>query len=597
MNVVTDYIAASSAPIEDQLQNKMCSQLASRIGADRFELWFGSETTMHWNDEKITILVKNRFAANWIVTNCLADIEAVCRSTLGKSLLIECKVAPAKIISKTKPQNETTHRNHSLSGFYAPVQTDGQQGRKGKTENLGGLFQAITNETSALIAEPHFSISETQKGSKTLSTSASTINRATINGATINSGIIDSAIINSGASPLFRKNGEEPLPSHLISETTVTITPPPISPVSPIKNPFFSQTTSSIRPEGRRFASLQTFVEGLSNRLACRAADLAVNHSGQINLIYFFGPSSVGKTHLLEGIWTAVRKQSGRKSPLYMTAEQFISGFLESIKPGSQRDGIQAFRSRFKNISILLLDDIHYFARKDATQAELFHTLDTLRNQGIQVVLSGDRPIRELSLRNEIINRLESGMVCPIELPEREMSLQIFMNMVRHRQLPINPDVCRMVTSRLGIHARQLTGALNRLHAVYMTTGKPITLDEAEETLGDLLRSTHRRIHLEDIENAVCETFGISEQALQSKSRIRQVVAPRMLAMWLARKYTRSSSSEIGKHFGNRSHSSVISAQKKVDQWVDTNHPVHADSHDLPISEAIRKIEQILQGI
>ncbi|MDR3198253.1 MAG: chromosomal replication initiator protein DnaA [Planctomycetaceae bacterium] len=382
------------------------------------------------------------------------------------------------------------------------------------------------------------------------------------------------------------------------SQPKPVITPSIPRPHCPLQTPNAGRKNESVSRQNnvpRRFATLHTFIEGLSNRLACRAATLAVEHPGQINPIYIYGTTSIGKTHLLEGIWSAVRQQQGRKSPLYMTSEQFISSFLENIQPGSTRNGIQGFRNKFLGISVLLIDDIQYLSRKDATQTEFLYTIDTLRNQGVQMVFTGNRPLKELTgLRNEIICRLESGMVCGIELPEREMSLRIFQNMVAQRQLPIGQDVCRMVTSRLGVHARQLSGALNRLHAVYLTKNEPITLEIAEETLGDLIRIQRRDVRLQDIEKAVCETFGLSEQALQSKSRAKQITAPRMLAMWLARKYTRSALSEIGKYFGDRSHSTVVTAQKKVDQWVDKNHPIHTEH--LNITEMIQKIEQILQS-
>ncbi len=304
----------------------------------------------------------------------------------------------------------------------------------------------------------------------------------------------------------------------------------------------------------------------------------------------------MGKTHLLEGLWSEIRRRRDRKPPLYLTAEQLISAFLDSIQSGS-RDGIQRFRNRFKGISTLLIDDIQFLARANATQVELLHALESLRQQGVQMVLTGDRPLKELKgIRSEILCRLEAGMVCGIELPEREMLLKIFQNMVAARNLPIHADVCRMVASRMGTHARQLCGALNRLHAVHLSTGLPITLEVATETLADLARTNRRDVRLSDIEKAVCDTFGLSEDALRSKSRARQISTPRMLAMWLARKYTRSALSEIGHFFGDRSHSTVLTAQKKVDAWIDAAHPIHAESADVPISEAIRKIEQLLQA-
>jgi len=145
--------------------------------------------------------------------------------------------------------------------------------------------------------------------------------------------------------------------------------------------------------------------------------------------------------------------------------------------------------------------------------------------------------------------------------------------------------VCRLIASRFGVHARQISGALNRLYAVHLTTGEPVTVAMAEEALSDLLRLNRRDVRLSDISKIVCETFDISEEILRSKSRLKQIVAPRMLAMWLARKYTRSALSEIGVYFGNHSHSSVVAAQKKIDKQI---------CDDKSIAETVQRIEQAL---
>ncbi|MDR0869235.1 MAG: chromosomal replication initiator protein DnaA [Planctomycetaceae bacterium] len=369
--------------------------------------------------------------------------------------------------------------------------------------------------------------------------------------------------------------------------------------------PAFSRATApaaaaKTKPQktGRTFAALETFVEGHSNRLAVRAADLAVNHPGEINPIYVHGGTSTGKTHLLEGIWSAVRRRSSDgKMPMYLSCEQFVSAFLDSIpKAGFSRDKVNDFRSRFRSISVFLLDDIQYLAGKGATQSEFLILFDQLRQKGVQLVFTGNKPLKELQgLRSEIISRLESGMVCEIKQPERETAYKILCSEAARRKLPLGTDVCRMAASRLGSNARQLIGALNILHASYLATGKMPSLEQAEELLGDLIRNNQRNVRLPDIEKAVCETFGIAEESLHSKSRAKQIAAPRMIAMWLARKFTRSALSEIGQYFGGRSHSTVLTAQKKVDQWVDAAHPVHADRLVLPISEAIQRIENQLR--
>ena len=336
---------------------------------------------------------------------------------------------------------------------------------------------------------------------------------------------------------------------------------------------------------GRRFASLTTFHEGLSNREAFRATDWAINSPGKISPIYIFGPTSVGKTHLLEGIWSAVRKSASRRQPLYMTAQQFLAAFMEALRPGPVRDRNSTFRSRFNGISHLLIDDIQFFTRGDATQTEFVQVFDMLRNQGVQLVFTGNRPLKELTLRNDLLCRLESGLICGIELPERELSLRICESMVKQRELPMEPAVCRLIASRFGVHAMQVKGALNKLHSVHLMTGAPITMAVAEEALSDLFRLNRRDIRLPDISKVVCETFSISEETLRSKSRVRQITAPRMLAMWLARKYTRSALSEIGVYFGNLSHSSVVAAQKKIDKQICENKSM---------AETVQRIELVL---
>ncbi|GHT36004.1 chromosomal replication initiator protein DnaA [Planctomycetales bacterium] len=372
------------------------------------------------------------------------------------------------------------------------------------------------------------------------------------------------------------------------------------APAEPAKSPI--QQPQIHRIQGHKFHSLSTFVEGISNRLACRAADLALNHPGQFNPIYISGPSSVGKTHILEGIWTGYRirkdQQALRTAPLYMTAEQFTSAFMEAIQPRSNRNGIAEFRNKFKNISVLLLDDIQYFIGKDATQGEFLHTIDSLQNKGIQIVLTGCRPLPKLKneLKPEIICRIVAGMVCAVEQPERETSLKIVQNLVAQRKLPFGNDICRMVASRFGIHARSLNGAVNLLHAAYLTTGEPLSLKAAEETLAKLESYQRRSVRLQDVNQAVCETFGLSEEALKSKSRIEPISTARTLAMFLSRKYTKAALAEIGNFFGGRSHSTVISAQKKVDSWVGTAHHVHTGHSDVPVSEAIQRIERFLQS-
>lgn len=344
---------------------------------------------------------------------------------------------------------------------------------------------------------------------------------------------------------------------------------------------------------GRTFETFATFVDGMSNRLARSVADIALTSPGKINPVYIYGGTSVGKTHLLEAIYSEFRARSRFGAPLFMTAEQFTTMFLQSIRGKS--DG-PSFRDRFNNISLFILDDVHFLKGKDVTQCELVSIIDMLKRRNVQLFFSGNRPLSELTdLRPDLVARLEGGFLGRIESPERETLLKIFNQQAQKLRFAVPDEVSRFVVSRLSSHARLLFGAMTRLYATHLATGAPVTIEMARNELGDFLQCSRRTIRLEDIEAAVLEIFGLDDTSLRTKSRAKQFAYPRMLAMYLARKYTRSALSEIGRFFGDRSHSTVISAQKKIDPLLEEcSHPARATQ--LPtVAQTIERIERILQ--
>jgi chromosomal replication initiator protein len=344
-------------------------------------------------------------------------------------------------------------------------------------------------------------------------------------------------------------------------------------------------------PARRRFANLDTFVAGESNRLAITSAEMVVRQPGQHTPLLFYGPTSVGKTHLLEGIWTAARKSHQRLSAVYLSAEQFTSHFLEALR-GS---GLPSFRRKYRGVGLLLIDDLQFFVGKRATQVELLHTVDTFLREGRQLVFAADRSPAELAeLGPELTTRLTSGLVCRIEPPDLATRLGIVAQMARRMKLHVPADVQQFVATRLTSHARELSGALCCLKATSQALGRPISPAMAEEALAEMIRHSGRVVKLADIEKAVCEVFGLEPASLQSDEKARRVSHPRMLAMWLARKHTRAALSEIGHYFGRRSHSTVISAQKRVDGWMASGRPLDLAEHHWPADDAIRQVERRL---
>lgn len=343
----------------------------------------------------------------------------------------------------------------------------------------------------------------------------------------------------------------------------------------------------------RRFADFASFVTGESNRLARASAEIAAQRPGELSPLVVYGPTGVGKTHLLEAIWTAARTAPRRLAPVFLSAEQFTTYFLEALR-GS---GLPSFRRKYRGVDLLLLDDVQFFSGKRATQVELLYTVDTLLREGRQVVLAASCAPSELTdLGRDLVARLESGMVCRIDPPDHETRLGIVTHMAARLGMSVPDDVRHFIAENFRNHARELSGALCRLHAAGRATGRPATLALAQEALADLLGAPGRVVRLADIRKAVCDVFRIEPASLTGAGKGRGLSYPRMLAMWLARKHTRAALSEIGEFFGRRSHSTVISAQKRVEGWLAQGRPVPLADRDWDPDEAIRQVESCLRA-
>ncbi|HUY92053.1 MAG TPA: chromosomal replication initiator protein DnaA [Pirellulales bacterium] len=343
----------------------------------------------------------------------------------------------------------------------------------------------------------------------------------------------------------------------------------------------------------RRFAALDSFVVGSTNRLARVAVQTMVSGHGATSPLLLYGPTGVGKTHLLEALWTEARKTRAGCQAVYLSAEQFTTQFLGALH-GS---GLPSFRSKHRGLDLLLIDDLQFLAGKRATLVELLHTIDAFARAGRQLAFAADRPPAELGeLGPELVTRLQGGLVCGIQPPEYETRLGIVGRMAARFELAVPGDVQAYVAAHFTSHARELAGALNRLHATSLALERPITLELAEEALAEVLQQNSRSVRLADIEQAVCQVFGLEPQSLQSRRKGKQVSHPRMLAMWLARKHTRAALSEIGCYFGGRSHTTVISAQKKINAWMAGRASLDVSHGQCDVEEAVRRIEQTLQA-
>ena len=352
-----------------------------------------------------------------------------------------------------------------------------------------------------------------------------------------------------------------------------------------------TQARRSGKVAPRKFATLDGYIVGGSNQMALSVAHKAVRHPGHYSPLMFHGPTGTGKTHLLEGIRTAARRSG--TAAMYLTSEQFTTFYVDALR-GS---GLPSFRGKYRGVDILIIDDLQFFQGKRSTLVELLYTIDTVIRDGRQVVLAADRPPCELQgLGAELIARLEGGMICPVEPSDHAARLGIIGQMAAQAELNIPEDVKEFIASRLTNHARELSGALCRLQAKSEAFDCTVTMDMAEETLADMVRHGGRLVRLPDIQRAVCEDLGLDPDSLKSGRKAKAINHARMLAMWLARKHTRAALSEISTFFGRRSHSTVISAQRRVDGWIASEPASRLFEDASTVDETIRRIEHSLMA-
>jgi chromosomal replication initiator protein len=338
---------------------------------------------------------------------------------------------------------------------------------------------------------------------------------------------------------------------------------------------------------------LEEFAVGSSNRMAFAAVELAANRLGEMSPVLLHGPSGVGKSHLLAGICHHARQARPGLVVAMFSAEQFTTNFLQALH-GS---GLPGFRRSCRSVDLLAVDDLQFFIGKRATLLELQSTVDTLHRAGKQIIFASDRDVESLSgLGSELTGRLRGGMTAGIMPPDYEVRRGIVAGLAEKRQISLPPNVIDFLANNLTRHARELIGGINRLEAASHMLGAPVTLDLAKEALADLVRSSARSLRLADIEQAVCAAFGISESDLKSTRRSRAVNQPRMLAMFLARKHTGAALADIGRHFGRRSHSTVVAAEKTVRKWMTSQSSIVLADATWDVEQAIRRVEDVLRA-
>src|ERR1044071_112152 len=354
-------------------------------------------------------------------------------------------------------------------------------------------------------------------------------------------------------------------------------TPSPVAEAKPRQPAGVAQADSGMNPK----YTFDLFVIGSSNRFAHAAALAVAEAPAQAyNPLFIYGGTGLGKTHLMQAIAQYVAEHSSDLSVRYVTSETFMNDFINSLRDKR----IEGFKQRYRTYDLLLVDDVQFFEHKERIQEEFFHTFNSLYEAGRQIVMSSDRPPREIStLEERLRSRFEWGLITDIQPPDLETRIAILRKKVKNDEIEVrDPELLTFIASRVSTNIRELEGALTRVVAFSSLTGRSLSVDLAQDVLKDVFpQGESAQISIERIQDLVCERFGVTMDELTGDRRSQNIVYPRQVAMSLSRELTDSSLPKIGKEFGGRDHTTVIHATSKIARLIREDRSVYKLVQDL----------------
>ncbi|MBM7074047.1 chromosomal replication initiator protein DnaA [Shewanella sp. 202IG2-18] len=365
----------------------------------------------------------------------------------------------------------------------------------------------------------------------------------------------------------------------------------PVTPVPVVASPTVAKPMPSFAPSHDKAPNpnyrsninltyqFDNFVEGKSNQLGKAAAlQVSENPGGAYNPLFLYGGTGLGKTHLLHAVGNGIIKNKPDAKVVYMHSERFVQDMVKAL----QNNAIEDFKRYYRSVDALFIDDIQFFANKDRSQEEFFHTFNALLEGNHQVILTSDRYPKEIDgVEDRLKSRFGWGLTVAIEPPELETRVAILMRKAEESGINLPDEVAFFIAKRLRSNVRELEGALNRVIANANFTGRPITIDFVREALRDLLALQEKLVTVDNIQKTVAEYYKIKMADMLSKRRSRSVARPRQVAMALAKELTNQSLPEIGDAFGGRDHTTVLHACRKIAQLREESHDIKEDYANL----------------
>jgi chromosomal replication initiator protein len=310
--------------------------------------------------------------------------------------------------------------------------------------------------------------------------------------------------------------------------------------------------------------TFDAFVIGAGNQFAHAAARaVAERPSKAYNPLFLYGGVGMGKTHLMQAIGHEVKKRQPESAICYLSSEKFTNEMINSLR----YDKMISFRDKFRNVDVLLIDDIQFLAQKERTQEEFFHTFNALHESQKQIVIASDRPPKELAeIEDRLRSRFEWGLIADIQPPDLETKVAILQKKADNERMTLPTEVALFIASNIRTNVRELEGALIRLVAYCSLTGAEVAVPTAQQVLKNFIDAQTRRISIDAIQKAVAEQFGLKVAEIKAKNNAHAVVYPRQIAMYLAKHLTEASLPEIGRQFGGKHHTTVMHSIEKIEE-------------------------------
>ncbi|MEA4882774.1 MAG: chromosomal replication initiator protein DnaA [Clostridia bacterium] len=503
--------------------------LENELSRPSFDAWLRSSTPLSLSDDTLVVEVPHEFARDWLESRYSALLSEVLRSLSGRDIRIRF------VARRGSNQSSETNREKQTFG----------------NESAGAGYE---NSPAVHTAPEGFSGTSGASSADSYSGSSAAMHSRPSTGSSSGSSVPGRASASSGVQG--QKNSPE---SRSMDEVP-----------DAILNPKYT---------------FESFVVGNSNHFA-NAAALAVSDAPgkAYNPLFIYGGVGLGKTHLMQAIGHHVLGQNSSARVVYVPCEQFTNDLIHAIR----YDRTVEFRGRYRSVDLLMIDDIQFLAGKERTQEEFFHTFNTLYEAGKQIVISSDRPPKEIAtLESRLRSRFEWGLITDIQAPDLETRIAILKKKAASEQMDVPNDALVYVAGQIHSNIRELEGALIRVTAFAALNNREITPQLAAEVLKDMLPSSRpKQISVELIQRTVADYYSLEVSEMRARSRVRTVSMPRQVAMYLCRELTELSLPKIGEGFGGRDHTTVIHACEKIQQDIKADQAL-----SLTVKEIIARLQ------